>query len=670
MDSDGSQWYIRRPVEESATLFLDMSSAVLDLNALVDDLPDLRYAPVQTKDGEEVIGSNAGVLLEAMWPLKSQIHSDYSKDTRDTISKFKHLMKRIPDPSAEGVTEITMAMIAANIEKKPNWMDRVTDMIINTTDTYKDMKELVQKNMPKEPKNASAVKNVFDVLLDTLQADEGNILDDAVGYYKRLLLDFSITDDLLEQDLAQDFEEPNQIHKTVTKLIKQYVGNLWTERFIGAKGEIQQDRMTRLALHFRDFSEDEMRAAEELGRDTVQTFVMHEFVQGRRSRAQRQLDKLSEDIGLPTGTFEDDPISWIPLGEYAPTAKAWKSAVNQLLSGERSSMLDILRGWGPEAAAYAASKGGTGSKRKKKKRTKKHKMGSQYGTQTCTQDSDSDVWEDALEIQPSEADVSQESSADFDVTTVPAKASASTPTVSSRQIDRRRKSRRGRRVVQTEGEHTPTSMVRERATPPNFVVSEDWATIRRNAQADLRRLKSHLASEAKKDQKRLESLIADRESTAALKSLVTDATKIRGRRAGRRAPYAVTRADTFSRRAPRVVPSTRMRPSRSSEVFDGSSLTWPALDGSQNAASLADTEAMSVISDDVAPEETEQDPLTKALSSLNLEDFSTVGVDPWHVELVSQFVPEVEASYGRSLSLAEVVGLLGGWRGIEAAMNE
>ena len=624
-------------------------------------VPELKHGLAQLEDGREIVGSNAGEMLEAILSQRRRSNAVLSADTRNMVNRFKHVMKRIPHPSQEGVTEIAMETIGSRALTEPDWMYRVTDMIINTTDVYKDLKASVQDNMPKESQNAEIIQQVYDILLDDVHDYEEELLT----YSGRVLADFDqklgITDELRQQDFEPDFEDQSKIHETVTNVLRQYVGHLQTERYAGAKGEVQQERQTRLALHFRELTAHDLMLEAHARADKEQSFSFHDVFQRLRTRSQHELDQLSRSIGVPSGTFEKDSVSWIALGKYAPTAKAWKSAVHQLVSGERSSVFDILKGWGPEAAAYVASEGGDASKKKRKpKKRSKKKKSSQADTEADSVISESVV--SGVTTQTETEDTIAEEGIDEET---PSAVSSSGKTGrTSKQKPRGNRLNKFQQNMRAAKANLTTQASTAKASTTDHGIGEDWETIRRSMQAEFKSLKSRLADDAEKGRQYLRTLIADNATTFELKSRLTDASNIRGRRAGHRAPYVTSRRSEYSRRAPVIVRPGKVTPSTPSAAFDASQVSWPTLGGAvETVSGEVRASAESVEAD---PQETEDDQLSKALSALNLDDFSTAGIDPQLVELVTSFVPSVEEKFQRTLSVPEVVGVMGGWDNIKA----
>ena len=631
--------------------------------------PRLKHSLVQLPDGRGVIGSNASAVVDSLWKVSPESEGRMTADTVNMVARFKEVLKRVPDASTEGVNEVTMATLASHADEDQDWMRRVTDMVFNTTNVFADLKAMILEKPPTEQQNAEAVKTIYDSLLDDLHVYETGLLYETGKVYEDVLSRSHITVDLLKQDFK--IEEDSQRHKTINNVLRQYIGALWSERYCEAKGEILQDRETRLALHFREFTEVDKAVLASMTGVKDDAFRQHDVFQRMRLGFHHKLEQLSKDTGISTGILLNKPASRLPLGDYAPTTKAWSSAIRQLESGERTNMLDIIKGWGPEAAAYVAWKSGDASKKKKKKkRAKKAKSSrhsgepqgsrcSQCGTEGVTLDSESseETWADALETQTGDKEdgtgiKGSPETGKAAATSIPGK-SPSSPT---------RRKKKGHRLSRYEqimhSADWSTPITATRTPTSDYVASEDWDTIRRQVQQEFRTWDSQISEEAKKHREYLSRLIPKTGPDAHLRTQVTESRK-RGRRAGNRAPYV-----PHSRRAPLVISrdSSVMQPPERSSTFDVSTISWPAIGGSEEVTAPTKIEDTVDASDQADSDGKEENEMLKLLSSLNLDYFSTVGVDPDVVERVTQYIPCMEEEFGVSgVTVSQVVSILGGW---------
>ena len=625
------------------------------------NLRDLELSLVRLEDGTEVVGSTAAEMFESVSKyVKSIVRGLGSTQTGVLMERIQTIMMRLSAPSTEGVEELSMTDFTLNIEQEPRWMYRITDLIMRTTDVYKDLKAAMLDSLSDASENFG-VTTTYDGLLDALGEFEDDILKESRGCNKQFLDDLGITDELRLRRYGQVFDpDATDLHKTAASVLRQYVSNLWRENYAGASGEIQQERLTRQALRFRQLNGTDRKISSFLESDKDRRFTSHDIFHTLRASNQVQLDHLSRTIGVPVGTFEDDPVSKIALSDYAPTTKAWKSAVRQVASGERSAM-SIIKGW-PGGEEYAKSKGQNPSQRKKKpKRSKKKKKGFLTSNETVEITSVNEATPPEQVADSTDERTFTEQTIDEEPEPETAVAASSTPS-SGRIAPAKRKVKSHRRSkfeqMMASIDHGKIQSTSRTVTPAS-AISEDWNAIRTQVQAEFESLRSRLKEQARKDREYLGKLTADNASIAELRKSVTDASKVRGRRAGHRAPFVPSYS---SRRAPTVVTRTKAKPTSPPGKFDTTKVTWPALSGSNDymlsgeCELPADSATQSNIGDDGESE------LTKKLSRLVVDDYSTAEVDPRLVELVTQFVPTAEKLIGVSgLSVAEVAGLMGGW---------
>ena len=645
-------------------------------------MPDQTDALVRLHDGTEVIGGNSGEVVDKFLTLYQKSRPGMSADTRNMLKRLKDITKRLPDPSHDGVEEITLDEIESMVKKDANWMFRVSDMVYNTADVYKDLKAAIQETIPSEPKNVRSVRNMYDLLLDTLHNYEQDLLSETFDMSQRFLGQAGITQEITVGDFTPFFDDESQIHKTITNVLRQYINDVWLERYTAAKGEIQQDRETLLALHFRDFDEEEEAGVQSLKEDKKALFKAHDEMLENVASSQSQLEYLSKKIGVPAGTFLEDPVSWIPVGDLAPTSKAFVSEVKQLVSGERTSKYEVIKGW-PGGKEYLASLGLTSKKKKKKrpknKKKKSSKSGSQTGTQVETHSDGSSVYEDAVESLVSEVPVEE---------TTETEAASKSKAASSKSVSLKPLKPKGHRPSRFEmmmkavsGTLTSAPWSQDTATSQRSskVAGDDWDTIRKEVQGELRTLRARLDQEAEKDREYTRRLLSESALTDEAKERLTAKEEIRGRRAGRRRPYTrPTNTTNYSRRAPTVVPvatgaarSTKASKATPSKDFDASSEAWPALGPSstqersvqeEREEKLGTVATEETANESEQEEEEEADFFTSKLASLNLDDYSTVGVDPYLVDLVTRHLPSVQQKYNNpDLTVTQLAACLGGW---------
>ena len=629
---------------------------------------------VKLADGQEAIGSNAHDLLDALLPKSTRGKSIMLSSVKDAVEK-------LPDPSTDSADEITLDMIGSVVESQANWMDRVTDMAMNTTDIFKDLQGRIRA-MPSQSPSTQALKRVYDTLLIGVNRYEDSLLEQTKDYNLGMLTKLGIDGSVMDiQDWTSAWEDKEQPqHQTLTTVLKQYIGNLWTERYADSVMELMQEQETRLALHF-NYSAEDIRTAVNLMVNKAIKSRFEEQNHADRERSQRQLNDFSEKIGIPSGIFENDPVSWVPLGEYAPTTTAWKSAVMQKWTGERTT-LEILKDW-PGTEAYVASHSEAAPKKKKKKRSKKKKASQASEATTVVNESNpsesndmtptaGSVVEEVIEEEPEEG---KDTPSTF--LSVPAARKVKT----SKSKPRGHRQNRFEQMMISAARNGTRSSGTEKTTPSAPVVSEDWATIRKQVQEDFKSMSARLtaentrwAQEIKKDKEHLSKLIADN-APSNIASQMTGASQVIGRRAGRRAPYAPARTSVaisgYSRRAP-LITSTKSKTgdSKPAKDFDASAVTWPALEVSEDTTSKAQEEEIAVPANRGDAEEAEMSDPGDSLS-VDLQNYSTAGVEPEVVAMVEMYLPKLEEGTGASgLSVAEAVSILGGWEAITKAYRE
>ena len=631
-----------------------------NLDMSTEDLADqFTNALLRLPDGTEIIGGNAGAISADVMKdlLSKQRHA--SKDMRRMADRFTETMERLPDVSTPGVEQVTLDEIGKRAGVDARWLYRLTEMAYSTTDFYKDLKAAVQDSMPNESTNAYSVKLLFDSMLDQLHDYDENLLEDSLDYISIIYPKFQLTEEVLEHDYEQDIEDESQLHRTATNVLRQYISNFWNENCAGAQGEILQERAARLALHFREIGDKEKSIAESLLSERDQLFKNLDMFRELSNHSSSQLSKISRKIGVPPGTFEANPPTWYAVGNFAPTFKAWKSAVHQLVSGERTNALDIIKGWGPEGAEYVRSLGYSPKKKNKssKKRPKnKKKKGSRSGTEETT--SVSVLSEDTSQTPSVEVEEEKH------------EASSAGPTERKKgPAPPKKKGHRRSKFEQMLSAVDKTSLQStEKAVRSEPEVSADWNTIRTQVQREFAGLRSRL-EKANEDTDFFGTLIGDDASTAELKSRVTNKKRIRGRRAGEREAYTFSKAVQQSETAD----FSQTKPSAEEDLFfdfEISHETWPRLEDSVDRLSPRD-EAVPMITIQAPVEMTPQEQFEELLASVKLEECGTEGVEPSLVSMVSRFIPSVERKYGqRGLSVEHMAGVLGGWAKVRSTQNE
>ena len=614
-------------------------------------MDDHTHAFLQRPDGTGIIGGNAA----SFWnDLMSDVVSSRKKPTRSSrqmVERFTEILTRIPDVSTPGVQEITMDEIGQAAEWDQSWFFRVADMTFNTTNVYQDLKAAAIANMPKNRSDAFAVTFLFDQMLDSLHNYEQDNYEGAAKYNKVIYDKYGLTEELMDTNFEQYFDDESQLHRTSTGVLKQYITNLWNEQFAAANIEIMQDRQRRLALHFRKMGDTEKAIEKEFKARADGLKETRAWFSEGMDQVSSQLSQISDKISVPHGTFESDPLTYIALGKFAPTSKAWNSAVHQLVSGERTNALDIIKGWGPEGAEYVKSLGYNPKKKNKssKKRPRKKKKASQCGTEPA-----SSVAISTLSDDTAQTPTIQEEEVEVEASSAGPSLSRKGPAPPKKKGHRLNKFEQMMRAVdRTTLEST------EKTVPYEPSVSADWNTLRAEVQHEFQSFRSRL-EEANKDREFVATLIDDDPSIAELKQRVTDKTTLTGRRAGKRRPYVKKEGCRWTGKADY---STRVRASEDRpEAFDISAVTWPRLDGSvdqppssQNEGTVEDTEQDLVYL-------TPQEQFKQRAATVNLEECSTEGIEPELIEEVLSFIPSVEQMYGqRNLSVELVAGIMGGW---------
>ena len=605
------------------------------------DIPRINHWLVQRSDGKEVIGTDASSLLDRIPAFQSDDPS-----VKTLIEKHKQVLSGAPAPNTEGAEEIFMLNVGSQVIKEPNWLHRVTDMVMNTTDVYTDLKEAFEGNMPSDPSRAKDLKLTYDAMLEELHDHEEYLLDSSITYNLSIFEHLGVSTQILNEDFVSKPAADNQLHKTLNNVLKQYIVSRWSEDYAGARGEIQQDRLTRLALHYRDLTGQDKTRKKYLESDKDEMFSMQDKLSTARIDAQRKLDALTTKLGLTAGVFEGDPVYWVPLGDLAPTDKAYSTAVRQLASGQRNDILGIIKGW-PGGPEYITSIGEKTSKKKKKssKKRPKKKKGSQSGTESLA--STSVLSEETVDTGASETIPEEEVAGSQEIVRPSPSSSRQSTGLTKTKKGRLSKMEQMMRSVDL-SDVQPT----EKEAPAQPNVSADWDTIRSEMQREMSNLRTRREEEAKAYEERLSKLISDHPLSAALKSQVTDTANMRGRRAGQRPAYSPW---TYSRRAPLLISqsdtgtkgSKRPKPRR----INTNEMEWPALEGTEVASSSVQEPTQ----DDAAHE---------------LEDYSTVDVDPEFLTHVTNFITKYEADNNTTgLTPAYLASQAGGWDDLKSMIG-
>ena len=331
----------------------------------------LAFTYVSLSDGTITVGNLASADDGKGKPRKAG--SD-----RDVTDIMNAALDKIPRVGTEGVTEVMAEDVNqwAKTAGTPQWMERWKSSVIATTKTFKGMRDYLDEHLPKDNDDTGKVHATYDNVVRVLGKWETKQLADALVIDVHSLDAFNITEDMVATDYETRSQDKDRLHETITGLIRQYIYGSRVSTTSQINLDIAKERSARASLLLYMPNAEDGETGAMFDDDMERSTQLRDGSLAAKVKAERLLEALTQEVGLPTGTFFKDPGYWLDLGDYASSFTSWRKAVGKLVKDESLSKDDIIKGW-PRAEEWRRSKctGSTERESKKKRKKRKKKQG-------------------------------------------------------------------------------------------------------------------------------------------------------------------------------------------------------------------------------------------------------------------------------------------------------
>ena len=329
---------------------------------------EVEHAIVELEDGSKIISGNINALVneelsKLETPVSSAVERRLYKNIRQTLST------RIPDVGTPGVKEISWDELTKYHLTDQTWTERLWNVVHDTTNVYSRIQEDLCKSMPKDEKSQQYVGDLFDHLVSKLDSYEERLLEKAFVTNANFDQAYGIDDKLMNAYYEFDFDDLESLPKTTSDVLRQFT--LWAhdEWFANAMGNISAARNKLLDLKLNDFTPADKALSSRLSKEIGEAYMYEDQYMELTSTAKSQLETLAAKLELPEGSWDTQRASLTLLSDFAPTYKAWKTAVQRMVTDEDFNVVGTISGW-PGGKEFAEMHGYEKPKKKKKRGSK------------------------------------------------------------------------------------------------------------------------------------------------------------------------------------------------------------------------------------------------------------------------------------------------------------
>ena len=328
---------------------------------------------IRRADGTAVIGTTHSLDNDPMADWSGMPKGRH--DIREVVSRCLSLF---PSVSREGHAQVSKEELEGLPTQGVPSISLLKEASTNTNNILMRMRDQVTAYKPPHASHLKYVRDGFDGLIDQVNkwsmamVESSNQIDFGKAFKER----FDVSDDFLATDFASSCQELSEVPEALANTLHKYTAVTWLVSLADNGSALIDSQLARSRLRFR--KDDALDRAV-----TDKIIDKKRYLENCRTEPEaklevyrKQLNRLSDRVGIPQRTFEQGSYYWHDLGKYAPSYEEWRTAVDEVRTHGWSRTAEIIRGW-PGHKDYNSAYIAAELKFSKKKAKRKKKKGLQ-----------------------------------------------------------------------------------------------------------------------------------------------------------------------------------------------------------------------------------------------------------------------------------------------------